>query len=144
MAGTASRPKRRERLPRLRNLFSHSPALANQTNLSSSTSPSTTKPIPSRPTSSTPSVASCRSLKSDPGAPPASPNSQRVSPTQQFPPAASAPGRELFKKALELLGEQQRTTIQEHILPTTDDVESALRDTFNAAQEKQNICENKR
>ena len=34
--------------------------------------------------------------------------------------------------------------IEEHILPTANDIDSVLRDAFNATQDKQQLCEDKR
>jgi hypothetical protein len=47
-------------------------------------------------------------------------------------------------RALKLLPCEERETIEKHILTTTDDIDSALRSAFNAAQEKQKLCEDKR
>jgi hypothetical protein len=47
-------------------------------------------------------------------------------------------------RALRLLPQQERAIIIKNILPTTDDIDSALQKAFNATQEKQNLCQNKR
>lgn len=145
MSATAAPAKRRDRLQRLRNLFSHSsPTIAKQTDSSytASYSASVSKPIHSKPTSSTLSVArlssSCASLSSDPGGCPASLAGQ------QCPTAAVALSRDFLDRALQLLSQGERETIEEHILPTTDEIDSTLRDAFNAARDKQQLCEGKR
>jgi transcription elongation GreA/GreB family factor len=51
--------------------------------------------------------------------------------------------QELLDRALQLLTQRERATIQEHILSTADDIDSALQKAFDAAQEKQNLCEKK-
>jgi hypothetical protein len=47
-------------------------------------------------------------------------------------------------RALQLLPQRERATVKKYILPTTDDIDSALQKAFNAAQEKQSLCQNKR
>ena len=59
-------------------------------------------------------------------------------------PAANVLGRDFLNKALQLLSEQERATIQEHILPTVEDIDSMLLCAFNAAKDKQRLCESKR
>ena len=145
MSAAATPAKRHDRLRRLRNLLSHSsPTIANQTDscFTASHSASISKPIHSKPTSSTLSVARlsspCASLSSGPGGRPASLAGQ------QCLAAASALSRDFLDRALQLLSQRERETIEEHILPTTDEIDSALRDAFNAAQDKQQLCEGKR
>jgi hypothetical protein len=149
MTSAATPPKWRNPLQRLRNRFSHSsPAVASQIDPSPSGSHSTAKPIPSKPTSSTPSVAqsslSSPSLGLDPGGRPVSPAGQTVLPVQQCPTAAAALSRDFLDRTLELLPQQERATVEKHILTTADDISSALLVTFNAAQDKQKLCEDKR
>lgn len=116
---------------------------ANQTGLSST---SLSAPILS--TLASPSVAqsspSSRSLKPNLGTRPASPARQVLCPAQPCSKAPVALGRELLDRALRLLPQQERKTIENYILLTTDDIDSALQKAFNATQEKQNLCQNKR
>jgi len=135
MTSAATPPKWRNPLQRLRNRFSHSPAAVSQIDPSpsGSHSHSAAKPIPSKPTSSTPSVA--QSSLSSP---------QTVRPVQQCPTAAAALSRDFLDRALELLPHRERATVEKHILTTADDIGSALRVAFNAAQDKQKLCEDKR
>jgi hypothetical protein len=65
-------------------------------------------------------------------------------PVQPYPTAAVALGPALLNRALELLSPRERGTIEEHIIATTDDINSALEKALNAAQTKQNLCKNKR
>ena len=124
MTGTNFLGKRRNLLRPFRKLFP-SPT-ADETCPSSSTSPSTPKTTLSNPTSSEISIGrqstSGQSLKSDLGARPGSLE------------------QELLDRALQLLTQRERATIQEHILSTADDIDSAFQKAFDAAQEKQNLC----
>jgi hypothetical protein len=52
--------------------------------------------------------------------------------------------RDFLDRTLILLSEGERATIEKHILTTTDDIDSALRNAFSAAQEKQKLCEDRR
>jgi hypothetical protein len=65
-------------------------------------------------------------------------------PVQPCPTAALALGPALLNRALELLSPRERGTIEEHIIATTNGINSALEQALNAAQMKQNLCENKR
>jgi hypothetical protein len=133
--GKATQPERRSKVQRLRNLFSRSRADSNQT---TSPSPSAAESIPPKPTSSIPPTAqsssSSRGSDSDPGG----------SSARQCPPATNTLGQDLLNKALERLRGQERDTIKEYILSTSEDINSALRDALTAAQEKQILCESKR
>lgn len=149
MTGAATPAKWRDRLQRLRTPSSDSsPAVTGQTGPSSSGSYSTAKPIPLKPTSSTPSLArsslSSPSLSLNSGVRPPSPVGQTVRPAQQCPTAAVALRRNLLDRALKLLSQRERATVEEHILTTVNDIDSALRVAFNAAQDKQMLCEDKR
>lgn len=143
MTGTAASTKKRGRL---RKLFS-SITTANQTGPSSA-SHSASTPIPSKLRSSTPplaqSCASGQSLKPDLGERPASPADQALCTAQSHSTAPLTLGRELLDRALEFLPQRERATIEKYILPTSDDIDSALRKAFNAAQDKRNLCEKKR
>jgi hypothetical protein len=149
MTGAATPSKWRDRLQRLRKPFSHSsPAITSQTDPSSSGLHSIAKPIPSKPTSSTPSVArsslSLSSLSLNPAVHPPSPARQTLCPVQQCPTAAIALHRDFLNRALKLLSQRERATVEEHVLTTVGDIDSALRVAFNAAQDKQLLCEDKR
>jgi len=137
MTGTAAPTKRRDRFRQLHKFFPLRTA-ANQTGLSST---SLSAPIPSTLASSS---AAQPSLKSDLGTRPASPAHEVLCPAQPCSKAPVALGRELLDRALQLLPQQERATIKKNILPTTDDINSALQKAFNATQEKQNLCQNKR
>jgi len=149
MAGTASPTQKRIPLRRLRHLFHRSySTLANRADPSSSTSLAVSAPTHAKPTSSTPSIvrssSSCQSVKSDAGGLSASPTGQTGCLVQPCPTGAVALGRALLNRALERLSPQERVTIEEHITATTDDIISAVGKALNAAQEKQNLCKNKR
>ena len=135
MTSKATPTKKRDRLRRWRNLLSSSSETdANQAD-SISSSPSTSELFAPKPTMSPPSVVSdCSSFQTQ------SSNSRAYSTT----PAANVPGRDFLNKALQLLSEQERATILEHILPTVEDIDSMLLCAFNAAKDKQRLCENKR
>ena len=143
MTGAAAPTKKRDRL---RKFFS-SIATANQTG-PSSTSHSASTPTPSKLRPPTPPLAqSCASgqgLKSDLGERPASPADQVLCTAQSCSTAPLTLGRELLDRALELLPQRERATIEKYILPTSDDIDSALQKAFNAAQDKRNLCEKKR
>jgi hypothetical protein len=141
--------KKASPLRRLLHLFPRSSStLANQADPSSSTSPAASTPTHAKPTSSTPSIvwssSLCQSVKLDPGGRLASQTSQTGCLVQPCPTAAVALGQALLNRALELLSPQERVTIEEHIIATTDDIISAVEKALNAAQMKQNLCENKR
>ncbi|OCK95059.1 WD40 repeat-like protein [Cenococcum geophilum 1.58] len=141
---SVTRPGKRGRLQRLRKFFSHSSTAAELSHPPPA-SPEAANPIRSKLRSSGLSgtrSSSCRSEKSDLGARPLSPTGQTTSPAQGCP--ASNPGRDLLGRALQLLEERERVTIQGYLLPSTDDIASALEEAFNAAQEKQKVCESKR
>ena len=53
-------------------------------------------------------------------------------------------GGDFLNKALQLLSEQERTTIREHVLSTVGDIDSVLLGAYSAAEDKQKLCENKR
>jgi hypothetical protein len=149
MAGTASPRQKRNPLRRLLHLFHRSSSTpANRAHPSSSTSPATSTPTHAKPTSSTPSSvrpsSSCQSVKLDPGGRLASQTSQTGCLVQPCPTAAVAVGQVILNRALELLSPQERATIEEHIIATADDIISAVGKALNAAQKKQNLCENKR
>jgi hypothetical protein len=149
MTGAATPAKWRDRLQRLRNPFSHSsPAITSQTDPPSSGSHSIDQPIPSKPTSPTPSVArsslSSSSLSLNPAVCPPSPVGQTVRLVQQCPTAAVALSWDFLDRALKLLSQRDRATVEEHVLTAVGDIDSALRVAFNAAQDKQMLCEDKR
>jgi hypothetical protein len=148
MTGTSAKPKRKNPLQRVRNFFPRSRAsVSNQTNLASSTSPSIAKSIPLKPPSPTPEIAqpslSSRSSNADAEDRSGSPTAQIVSPAQRNPSAVSTLHQKLLEKALELLGEQEKAVIKQHIV-NTKDIGSAVQAALNAAQEKQKLCESKR
>ena len=139
---SVTRPEKRGRLQRLRKIFSRSSTTAELSHPPSA-SPEAANPIRSKPRSSGLSgTRSCRSEKSDLGARPLSPTGQTTSPAQGCP--ASTLGRDLLGRALQLLEERERVAIQGYLFPSTDDIASALKEAFNAAQEKQKVCESKR
>jgi hypothetical protein len=145
MTGTNSLGKRRNLLRPFRKLFP-SPT-ADETCPSSSTSPSTSKTTLSNPTSSEVPIGrqstSGQSLKSDLGARPGSPIGGGLGQSVLRPIGLVTLEQELLDRALQLLTQRERATIQEHILSTADDIDSALQKAFDAAQEKQNLCEKK-
>jgi hypothetical protein len=83
-----------------------------------------------KPTSSTlssvRSSSSCQSVKLDPGGRLASQTSQTGCLVQPCPTAAVAVGQALLNRALELLSPQERVTIEEHIIATTNSIISAV------------------
>jgi len=141
---SVTRPEKRGRLHRLRKIFSRSSTAAKLSHPQSASS-EVANPIRSKPKSSEllgTRSSSCRSEKSGLGARPLSPTGQTMSPAQGCP--GSTFGRDLLGRALQLLEERERVTIQGYLLPSTDDIASALEEAFNAAQEKQKVCESKR
>lgn len=136
MASKVAPTKNRDRLRRWRNLLSGSSATgANQAD-SLSSSPSASELFAPKPTMSPPSVVSVySSLQTQ------SSHSRADSTT---PTTADALGLDFLNKALQLLSEQDRATIQEHISPTVEDIDSMLLSAFNAAKDKQRLCENRR
>ena len=111
----------------LRRLFSRSPSTTGNNILS-----------PSSPTHASPSTPLQLAARSR------SPANTRASSVQPYAPTANAWGRDFLDKVLELLDERERAIIQGNILSSTDDIESALRDVLEAAQDKQKICDDKR
>jgi hypothetical protein len=67
-----------------------------------------------------------------------------VRPANQCLTAAVTLSRDFLDRALQLLPQRERETIEEHVLPTADDINSALQDAFKAARDKQQLCEDKR
>ena len=63
---------------------------------------------------------------------------------QPVPTVACALGRDFLNRALQLLSQQDRASIQEYILPTADDIHSVLLSAFNAAYDKRKLCESRR
>ena len=125
-----ARSKGRPRLQVLRHLFSRSPNATDD--ILSSSSSTLAIPTSSKAASFTPSNAPSASFQS---------TSSSVQPC-----ALSANTREcdLLDKALALLDERERVTIQRYLPSGTDDVESALEGILEAAKEKQKICVDKR
>jgi len=128
MTTNATPTKKRDRLQRWRNLLSSSSETGvNQAN-SFSSSPSASEPM------SPPSIVSvCSSFQTQ------SSHSQASSTS-----TANVLGRDFLNKALQLLSEQEQATIQEHILPAVEDIDSMLLNAFNSAKDKQRLCENRR
>lgn len=120
-----ARAKGRQRLQVLRHLFSRSPNTTDD--ILSSASSTLAIPISSKAASFAPSNAPSASSSLQPCA-----------------LAANTRGCDLLDKALGLLDERERATIQSCLPSGTDDVESALEDILEAAQEKQKICDDKR
>jgi hypothetical protein len=136
MTTNATPTKKRDRLQRWRNLLSSSSETdVNQANsFSSSSSPSASELFAPKPTMSPPSIVSvCSSFQTQ------SSHSQASSTS-----TANVLGRDFLNKALQLLSEQEQATIQEHILPAVEDIDSMLLNAFNAAKDKQRLCENRR
>jgi hypothetical protein len=119
-----------------------------ETHPSSFTSPSTSKTTLSNPTSSAAPIVrqstSGQSLKSDLGARPGSLIGEGLGQSVLCPAGPVTLEQEPLDRALQLLPQRERATIQEHFLSTTDDIDSVLQKAFDATQEKQNLCEKKR
>jgi hypothetical protein len=133
-SATESRKRRR-----LRDIISHR---AEEIPTWSSTSTEPPRPTGSVQESSVVSgTHSTSSSGSVPAAQPTSYLSSTTSPAQE-PSATSTLCGEILEKALILLKESERVLIQEYIL--SDDIASALKHAFEAAQAKRKVCESKR
>lgn len=135
MTSNAAPTKKRDQLRRWRNLLSSSSETGTNQADGFSSSPSASELFTPKPTMSPPSVVSvCSSFQTQ------SSHSRAYSTAS----AANVLGRDFSNKALQLLSEQERTTIQKHILPAIEDIDSMLLSAFNAAKDKQRLCENRR
>lgn len=135
MASKATPTKKRGRLRQWRNLLSSSSETCANKADSLRSPPSAFEPSAEKPTVSPALVEpACSSFQT-----------QIVSP-QGFPalPVADVLGRDILNKAFQLLSEQELATIKEHILPTIESIDLMLLCAFNAAEDKQRLCENKR
>jgi hypothetical protein len=149
MSGAAAPPRKRDKVRRLLDQFTHSPpSHANQKH-HSSTLTTISNPIPSRPKlhspSPTPSASvSYQSLPSGSTRDPALSTAQAGPPVQPTPTAPGTWGQDFWNRALQRLSWQEQATIRANILSTTNDIESALQQALNAAKVKQTTCQNKR
>jgi hypothetical protein len=147
MTDSACRSRKRGLFQRLRNSISR-PARLHSTQLKTSgysvspeaPSPTSSKQEPSV-LSSTPSPLRRRRAKSDLTAQPSSHTGKTTS-TAHGPAATSDILGEILEKALKLLEEPERVTIEGYI--GSDDIASALEYAFEAAQAKRKVCEGKR
>ena len=142
MSGAAAPPRKRDKVWRLLNPFTHSPASHANQKHNSSTLTTISNPIPSRPKLHSPSPT--QSLPSGSTHRPASSAAQARPLLQPTPIAPGTLDQDFWNRALQRLSSQEQATIRESILSTTDDIESALQQALDAAKVKQTTCQNKR
>jgi hypothetical protein len=147
MSGNATPPKRHDPLRRLRDLFTHPSAThINTTYHGSSALTPASNAIPSRPKPQSPSLtqsSSCQSLQLGTGHGPASPADQTAPSVQPSTPSLGTLSQDFLDRVLQQLPRRERATI-ENVLPTTNDIDSALRQALGAAEDKQRTCQKKR
>ena len=150
MAEKTASTRKRDRLRQWRSLLPGSSAAGPRAYPADTLSPSfsASKLPPPKPTSSPPLVASFRSSPQKPSSDSVTysplPAGQSVQPVPRSPTVANTVVCDFLNRALQRLSQQDRALIQEHILPTADDIDSVLLKAFSAAQDKQKLCERRR